>query len=393
MRVCGWLLSPQMAAEEGKQAAARPSAPSGAPAAALLPAPDGRKVRGWCFTYQLGVRLGDCSEADLKAGEAAIRKSVAGVVADTAVARCALQVEAAPDTGALHVQGYVEFQHARRFSTVAHWCAVHGFPRAHLEPRRGTPQQAWDYCVKDSTRVLGPFLHGDAPLGQGERTDLTAFHTDAKALSTGEVTLADLQETHFKVEARYTRYFDRRVARHTPRRELPTYCAVYYGDAGTGKSYAVRDFIRRYGLSSYYLRLPEHKQAQLFFDGYEGEQVVVVDEMGPNRMSVHEFNSLVDTRPHKVNIKGQAFIEFRSRLIIFTSNFPPDDWFSDDERIRLSVRRRINSLFCYSYHPDFRPDRTFSNADSVWENAIVDVKKDDSLIEQWAEEANRPSHV
>lgn len=118
----------------------------------MHPAPDGRKVRGWCFTANLGVSRAD---ADLEAGVASVTAQMAAVAADTAVARCVVQLEQAPGTGMLHLQGYVEFQNARRLSTVRYWVAAYGMQGAHLEPRKGTPQQAWDYCKKDESRVAG----------------------------------------------------------------------------------------------------------------------------------------------------------------------------------------------------------------------------------------------
>lgn len=355
---------------------------------------DGRKVRGWCITFNIGVRRQDLTDEDLKAGIAAVEDSVRRIAADTAVQRFVCQLEQAPDTGMLHVQGFVHFQHARRLSTVKHWCAVVNFNGAHLEPMRGTPQQAWDYCTKDESRVAGPYLHGDRPGGQGDRRDLKTFVADAAKLKTRELTLADLQETHYSVEARHTKYFDRVVGRNQSGRDFPTFCGVFYGDSGTGKSRMARQFCADHKLGDpYFLRLPETKTAQLFWERYRQEPVVIVDEMGPNRMTLAEFNSLIDSRPHLVNVKGSSE-QFLSRLIIFTSNFHPDLWFvpkDDDDRLRQTVRRRINWLIEFSYHADHRPDRTFSNDREVYENAERVIKKDDSLIAQWAEDfhANR----
>lgn len=351
---------------------------------------DGRKVRGWCFTFNIGVKLQELTEdgTDLKSGGEALEDAVRLIARDTAVQRCIFQLEAAPNTGMLHVQGYVYFQHARRLSTVRHWAGVVGFRGAHLEPQRGTPTQAWDYCQKAESRVLGPFVHGDPPSSQGQRQDLKAFVSDAAKLRTGALSLTDLQETHYGVEARHTRYFDRVVGRAQPARDFQTYCAVFYGDSGTGKSRYARSFCEQFRLGPYYLRLPETKTAQLFFERYASEPVVICDEMGPGKMQLGEFNSLIDCRPHLVNVKG-ASAPFLSRLIIFTSNFHPDEWFvsaDGDDRLRQTVRRRINWLIEFTFHPDHRPDRTFSNAEEVWENAQRTIKKDDSLIEQWAED-------
>lgn len=348
---------------------------------------DGRKARGWCLTYNVGVKKQECSDEDFKAGCEEIGRSVTKITADTAVQHFVCQLESAPDTGMLHVQAYVGFYNARRFSTVQFWCGQVGFPGAHLEIRRGTPQQAWDYCTKADSRAAGPWEHGNRPVGSGDRSDLKSFISDASKLKTGQLALADLQDTHPSIEARYTKYFDRVVARSTPSRDFQTYCAVFYGDSGTGKSFSARKWCEERKLTVYHLRLPETRTAQLFFERYAGEPVVIVDEMGPNRMSLQEFNSLIDSHPHLVNVKG-ASAPFLSHLIIFTSNIPPDDWFTADERLRQTVRRRINWCVRYRYHPDHKPDGMFSNGDEVLANVQVDTLKDDTHIEQWAEEAH-----
>lgn len=354
------------------------------------PKADGRKVRAWCLTFNVGLKAQELSEdgSELKAGGESIEDAVRLISRDTAVQRFICQLEQAPDTGMLHVQGYVEFYHARRLDTVRAWCRNVGFVGAHLEQRRGTAIQAWDYCQKVESRVLGPYVHGDVPTGQGQRSDLKSFLADAAKLRTAELKLTDLQETHYSIEARHTKYFDRVVGRSQAGRSSQTYCWVLYGDSGTGKSRMARQFCEDFKLTPYFLRLPETQTGQLFFERYEGEPVVIVDEMGPNRMRLAEFNSLIDCRPHLVNVKG-ASAQFLSRLVIFTSNFHPDDWFvkaDGSDVLRQTVRRRVNWLLEFSFHPDHRPDRTFSNTEEVYTHAVVTTKKDDTLITQWAED-------
>lgn len=64
--------------------------------------------------------------------------------------------------GTKHIQGYVYFENARSFDSVKKM-----IPRAHLEISRGSPQQNYEYCIKE-----GDFYEfGDRPI-QGERTDI-----------------------------------------------------------------------------------------------------------------------------------------------------------------------------------------------------------------------------
>lgn len=72
------------------------------------------------------------------------------------------------ESGTPHLQGYVEFVTAVSFAQVKQ---LLGSERYHLEPARGTAQQASDYCKKD-----GDFdEYGVLSAGQGKRTDWDKF--------------------------------------------------------------------------------------------------------------------------------------------------------------------------------------------------------------------------
>lgn len=60
------------------------------------------------------------------------------------------QKEKAPETDRLHWQGYLELTAKARMAKVKE---VLGCPTAHLEPRRGSQQEAMNYCRKTETRA------------------------------------------------------------------------------------------------------------------------------------------------------------------------------------------------------------------------------------------------
>lgn len=66
-----------------------------------------------------------------------------------------------------HLQAYVELARQYRFSQVRTL-----FPRAHLEPRRGTQAQAVAYCKKD-----GEIVEDGIPRAQGARSDMEEIKT------------------------------------------------------------------------------------------------------------------------------------------------------------------------------------------------------------------------
>lgn len=81
------------------------------------------------------------------------------------------QQEKAPDTGRLHLQGYMALRTRTRIPTLVKKFA------AHYEPRRGTHSQASAYCKKEETRVEGtePYEYGSVPNEPGTRNDVEQF--------------------------------------------------------------------------------------------------------------------------------------------------------------------------------------------------------------------------
>lgn len=74
------------------------------------------------------------------------------------------------EKGTPHLQGYLEFTDKVSLSTIKQY-----IPRAHIEQRRGTQQQAIDYCKKD-----GDYTTYGTPKQQGARTDLESIYDRMK---------------------------------------------------------------------------------------------------------------------------------------------------------------------------------------------------------------------
>lgn len=71
------------------------------------------------------------------------------------------------ENGTMHFQGFIQFFGQQRLSALKKI-----FPTAHFEKRRGTAEQARDYCMKEDSRIEGPWEFGEFAGGQGKRTDL-----------------------------------------------------------------------------------------------------------------------------------------------------------------------------------------------------------------------------
>jgi len=81
--------------------------------------------------------------------------------------------EIGEDNSTPHLQGYLCLRNQTSFSVCKNLIS----PRAHLEPRKGTHQEASDYCKKD-----GDFVELGTPPQQGKRNDI---HQACKMIKEG----------------------------------------------------------------------------------------------------------------------------------------------------------------------------------------------------------------
>jgi len=152
--------------------------------------------------------------------------------------------------------------------------------------------QARDYCMKDDTRVEGPWEYGSEPQ-PGKRSDLAAVK---KALDDGvdEETIAN---EHFSQWVRYHRSFARyRELRYCRRRTWQTRCTVLWGVSGAGKS--TRAEIEA-GPDAYWLSNPGGNV--LWWDGYCGQKHVVIDEF-KGWIKYHDLLRIIDKTPLVIQV-------------------------------------------------------------------------------------------
>ncbi|AMH87752.1 replication-associated protein [Pacific flying fox faeces associated circular DNA virus-8] len=182
------------------------------------------------------------------------------------------------ESGTKHLQGFIQFTRKVRFSTVQA-----SLPKGtHIEKRRGTPEEASEYCKKEGN------YHEEGKLSKsGNRSDLEAV---AKEVARGA---SDFQiaETFPAVFVRYYRGLRelRCVLNGNVQRSWKTRCHVYYGYPGSGKSL----------------------QAEPIGYGW-----IVFDEL----------LKICDRYPYRVPIKG-GYRNFVARDIFITSNSGPDSWY------------------------------------------------------------------
>lgn len=129
----------------------------------------------------------------------------------------------------------------------------------------------------------------------------------------------DIAQDHFGSWVRYHRGFReyKRMRQLERFRDWPMEIICYIGPSGTGKS---REARRAYP-DAYWG--PKGK----WWDGYCGQETVVVDEMYGHRFGFSDLLQLLDRYPYQVETKG-GVAQFVSRRIVFTSNQHPQDWYN-----------------------------------------------------------------
>lgn len=258
------------------------------------------RTRGWCFTIN---NYGDDDIAKLDS-----------LTLDPKVVYLVYGKEVGEEKATPHLQGYLHLDVSTRFNAVKRL-----LPDAcHLEPRRGTVDQAIDYCMKDEDYVE----HGKRPR-QGKRNDLVEIKA---RLDNGdsEETIAD---NHFGSWVRYRKSFAAYSALKKKGRCFERSVFWIYGATGTGKS-------------KYCATIPNAywKPPGMWFDGYDGEENVVIDELRNDHFSFAYALRLFDRYPLQVPIKG-SFRPWLAKNIFITAPCPPGDLWATSENMAQLLRR------------------------------------------------------
>lgn len=229
------------------------------------------------------------------------------------------QKEKAPKTGSLHWQGYVEMKSK---STVAGLKSVMNDFKMHIEVAKGTTGSNIKYCTKDESAADddGWYEYGKPRPTQGSRTDL---NKDKEILDKTK----DISQVSFGNFCRYSKAFEKYVMLSIKKRcEQPEIIVYWSKKTGTGKSKTVFELA---GIDAYW------KDSTKWWDGYKGQDIVVMDEFVMTGYSETYIRNLWDRYPFRIEFKGGS-CEFNSKRIYVTTNDNPNDW-SDNIKRRIKI--------------------------------------------------------
>jgi len=225
--------------------------------------------------------------------------------------------------GTPHLQGYVHLLQAKTLSAMKKI-----MPRAHLEIRMGTVDQAVEYCKKE-----GDFEEfGVKPLSQKEKgeTEKKRWKRVLDLSESGDFdTLKEEEPRLWVLHEEKLRKKSKIMPDALPIGPGEKVHEWYYGVPGSGKSHKAR--VENPGA---YL-----KRKNKWWDGYEGQEVVIIEEWSPDdKLSLQNLKEWADKWPFAAERKG-GYMNIRPKKIIVCSNYHPNDCCERSEDSMALARR------------------------------------------------------
>lgn len=268
------------------------------------------RARNWCFTINHGASEG---------WKATSPEEIKYII---------WQLEMAPKTGRIHIQGYVQIKRVVSLKQVKEIIG-----EGHFEVARGSLEDNQRYCTKIESQIGGPFEWG-TPTKQGQRTDLDRLYEMIKGGAKDYELLEEMPGTYmrnYRAVDRVRAILDKRATAYF--RKIK--CWLLYGEAGKGKSSLPA---KLYGYENIF-SVSANKDGVIWWDGYEGEEVIVLEDFA-GEVPWTELLRLLDGHPYRAWIKcSYAWAKYVK--IYITSNISPDQWYPS-KGFPYALRRRIN---------------------------------------------------
>lgn len=217
------------------------------------------------------------------------------------------------EEGTPHLQGACVIGKQTAFSTLKKWKALE---RAHIEPMHGTPEQSLAYCTKEDKDA---YQYGEMP-NEGKRNDL---HNTIALLKEGK-SIRDIVNSDdipsISTFVRYPKGLNAVANLLRLRGRQPPIVFWLYGSTGVGKTRCAVEFGTLYGgedgiwMSSGSLK---------WFDGYDGQQVAVFDDLRTKHVEFSMLLRLLDRYSLRVEIKG-GYVQWTPEIIIVTAPISPE---------------------------------------------------------------------
>lgn len=241
------------------------------------------------------------------------------------------------DNGTPHLQGACVIGKQVAFSTIKKW---KGFERAHIEVMHGTPQESLAYCTKEDKEA---YQYGEIP-AEGKRNDL---HNTISLLKEGK-SIRDIVNSDdissISTIVRYPKGLNAVANLLRLRGRIPPKVFWIYGPTGVGKTRSALEFGTAHaGEDGVWMSSGSLK----WFDGYDGQQVAVFDDLRTKHVEFSMLLRLLDRYPLRVEIKG-GYVQWIPEVIIVTAPMTPEMMWNlrRNEDIQQLTRRITRVIEC-----------------------------------------------
>lgn len=132
-------------------------------------------------------------------------------------------------------------------------------------------------------------------------------------------------------------------------KQRPIESWIFWGSTGKGKTTdALYEFLDVHKLDEwdYYMLSSPKTKNNVWFNGYDGQKVLVLDEFDETWMSMDMFKKITDKWIHLWESKG-GMVHGIWEYIIMTSNYNPKDWWDWDAY--PSIKRRVSETHWIDY--------------------------------------------
>lgn len=279
------------------------------------------------------------------------------------------QLEEGEETKTKHYQGYLECAKNVRRSYLTNMTC----DKISWRKRRGTQKEARDYCMKEDTRLHGPYEFGTFVVNkQGRRTDLIKLRDSVlNRTPLNEVVPTVLNNQQLR--------FVQGLSSYVPLSHKYVVKKVYWlwGATGVGKTLTAMT------------ACPEGNTwmsngTGQWFDGYIGQTHVIIDEFRAKNWPYDLMLKLLDGYELNVPIKG-GFTRWYPKVIYITAPMPPNECYFRQLQHHGSIAqllRRITEIR-HIEHLQAEDDGLPTDEDNESDDQLgVDLTNEESELEE-----------
>jgi len=239
------------------------------------------------------------------------------------------------DSGTPHLQGFVSFP-----NRVRRKLCIEKIGQAHFTIARHIDNSI-KYCKKD-----GEFYEFGTPkagAAASQRNLMQVRLKDMKQRIKDKHNRDDLFESDPVTYVIYSKWIEQEIARAKPEAVRDVQVHLLHGEPGTNKTrFAFHMFPDLYAIPC------NTANASVWFNGYEGESTVLLDDFS-GEMPLVQLLRLLDIYRVQVPYKG-GYVWFAPQNILITTNVHPRKWYDYEKRDSSwqALKRRITSVLDFN---------------------------------------------